>query len=428
MGDNYTEHDLPEFKKFLRREDCALACHGFQYFGLQAKGECYCGHSVGKYGILPPDECACFNEDVGKDRNCVFEYSNGNNGVKREILETAPGLHMCDAAVLADAEKQCNETRVREGVQVSDELQDACLFDVCFGSSAYAGFSAATENLVDNLAVISNESMVASAPASESSTAPTSASTSAQSSASTTPAASCAEICRSTKLTSTTATTTRTTTTRTTTFTTMSTKGEIAEGSCLVWGDPHVQVFDSGEDDAWSPKAREFDIVRGDAWIVESRHLRMQAHYMPDEARDEQKGTARAFAVTGVLLGAHMLRIEPMNGNVTWDGQPILQDIPSRFEVLSGLVSAEYLDVGRRIDPGMFHRPLRVVDVRLFPDIRLTFNRWDSHVDAHITMRRQVGGQDGLCGNFNGDFADDTTELIMARGAEVSAEESLFEA
>jgi len=36
----------------------------------------------------------------------VFEYSNGNNGVKREILETAPGLHMCDAAVLADAENE----------------------------------------------------------------------------------------------------------------------------------------------------------------------------------------------------------------------------------------------------------------------------------------------------------------------------------
>jgi len=211
----------------------------------------------------------------------------------------------------------------------------------------------------------------------------------------------------------------------------MSTTGEIpegTEGTCLVWGDPHIQVFDSGENDTWSPKAREFDIVRGDAWIVESRHLRMQAHYWPDEARDEQKGTARAFAVTGALLGDHVLRIEPMSGNVTWDGQPILQDIPSRFEVLSGLVSAEYLDVGRRIDPGMFHRPLRIVEVRLFPEIRLTFNRWDSHVDARITMRRQVGGQDGLCGNFNGDIADDTTELIMARGAEVSADESLFEA
>merc|ERR1712190_506369 len=156
---------------------------------------------------------------------------------------------MCDAAVLADAEKQCNETRVREGVQVSDELQDACLFDVCFGSSAYAGFSAATENLVENLAVISDESMVTSAPASEPSTAPTSGPTSAPSSVIITPAAPCAEICKGTKLTSTTATTTRTTITRTTTTTATSTRGETAEGSCLVWGDPHVQVFDSGEDD-----------------------------------------------------------------------------------------------------------------------------------------------------------------------------------
>merc|ERR1712190_469422 len=158
-------------------------------------------------------------------------YSNGNNGVKREILETAPGLHMCDAAVLADAEKQCNESRVREGVQVSDEHQDACIFDVCFGSPAYAGFDAATANLVDNLAVISNESLVTSAPASDSSTTPTSASTSAPSSAITTSAVSCAEICKRTVIST---TTTRTTTTRTTTTTTMSTTGEIPEGSCLV--------------------------------------------------------------------------------------------------------------------------------------------------------------------------------------------------
>merc|ERR1711976_440254 len=44
-----------------------------------------------------------------------------------------------------------------------------------------------------------------------------------------------------------------------------------------------------------------------------------------------------------------------------------------------------------------------------------------------ITMRAQPGGQDGHCGNFNGDAADDTKELLQQRMVgQVSPEELLF--
>mmetsp|Transcript_92544 Transcript_92544/g.288504 ORF Transcript_92544/g.288504 Transcript_92544/m.288504 type:complete len:266 (-) Transcript_92544:324-1121(-) len=45
-----------------------------------------------------------------------------------------------------------------------------------------------------------------------------------------------------------------------------------------------------------------------------------------------------------------------------------------------------------------------------------------------IMMHRQGGGQDGHCGNFNGDASDDTTEQILKRmGAQVSPASLLFQ-
>lgn len=158
---------------------------------------------------------------------------------------------------------------------------------------------------------------------------------------------------------------------------------------------------------------------------MRSKELSVQARYWPDD--NAKRGTARAFAVTGAVLGDHILQIESTTmGNVTWDGQPILQGLPSKFEALVGLISANYSDSGKLIDPELYHLPLRVMEVQLFPGIRLLFNRWPIHVDALITMRPEFEDLDGLCGNGNGDPSDDTVDMIMLRRVEVLAGESLF--
>lgn len=42
--------------------------------------------------------------------------------------------------------------------------------------------------------------------------------------------------------------------------------------------------------------------------------------------------------------------------------------------------------------------------------MEIVINRWPEHVDAVIKMPQQLNGQDGHCGNFNFDPADDTKE------------------
>merc|ERR1711972_604021 len=61
------------------------------------------------------------------------------------------------------------------------------------------------------------------------------------------------------------------------------------------------------------------------------------------------------------------------------------------------------------------------------PGVKLVVNRWSKHLDVTIHMRPQAGGQDGHCGNFNGDSTDDTVDLIQGRmDLNVAAADLLF--
>ena len=41
----------------MTSQTCSAMCAGFQYFGLQSAGECYCGNSFGRGGKAPESEC-----------------------------------------------------------------------------------------------------------------------------------------------------------------------------------------------------------------------------------------------------------------------------------------------------------------------------------------------------------------------------------
>mmetsp|Transcript_83930 Transcript_83930/g.227927 ORF Transcript_83930/g.227927 Transcript_83930/m.227927 type:complete len:149 (+) Transcript_83930:3-449(+) len=59
--------------------------------------------------------------------------------------------------------------------------------------------------------------------------------------------------------------------------------------------------------------------------------------------------------------------------------------------------------------------------------ISLTVYRWGNYLDLRIQMQPLPGGQDGSCGNFNGDAADDTTQAVFERiGARIGQGEMLF--
>jgi len=200
------------------------------------------------------------------------------------------------------------------------------------------------------------------------------------------------------------------------------------KGTCVLWGDPHVSVFDrSLAENKESVPILGF-YTSGDFWLVKSSSVSIQGRYGPTRWTAGQ-GALLALAVSGPFLRGHTLIIEPMeNGMVSWDGEQILEDVPSEF-FISGFVNVTFHgDMERSlIDPRQGHLPLRTVTARLPKVVDLIVNRWPKHIDAIIKMRPLDEGQDGHCGNFNMDPLDDTKELILERaGAEVPAEESLF--
>jgi len=200
------------------------------------------------------------------------------------------------------------------------------------------------------------------------------------------------------------------------------------EGSCTVWGDPHAIGFDSAA--AGQATGALPSIVNvfghGDFWIVKSSQVSIQGRYGPTQWTENGLSATLAVAVGGPFLQDHVLIIEPKNGQITWDGEPILQEFPSDWSV-QDLITAQYHELEEPIDRAQAHRPIHGVDVQLPQDVRLTVNRWAKHLDLVIHMRAQASGQDGHCGNFNRDASDDSVDLIRARmELQVPDQELLF--
>merc|ERR1719284_1077021 len=113
------------------------------------------------------------------------------------------------------------------------------------------------------------------------------------------------------------------------------------------------------------------------------------------------------------------------NGQITFDNQPILMSFGSYNA--AGVVVA-YNDQGELVDGAMGHLQRHIVHASLPGGVKVEVMRWSNHVNVRITMAPRPG-QDGHCGNFNGNAADDTTDSIRTRvGMGVSQAESLFRA
>lgn len=125
--------DLPVFKgQGLELRECALACRDFEFFGLQWKRECYCGHSYGKFGQLLDKDCKCEDpQNIGRERNCVYAFGDQTEPAEQTLED-------CKSDVRASAERHCRETVGRDGVLGHDKVFEACVFDACFGGSDFA--------------------------------------------------------------------------------------------------------------------------------------------------------------------------------------------------------------------------------------------------------------------------------------------------
>merc|ERR1712113_866232 len=90
---------------------------------------------------------------------------------------------------------------------------------------------------------------------------------------------------------------------------------------------------------------------------------------------------------------------------------------PSNFQ--NDVVQIQYNSMGGTLQNGREGKALHVVHITLPNSVQVQINRWNepdegSYINARIQMPKQPG-QDGHCGNFNGNAADDDRLQIRAR-------------
>lgn len=167
--------------------------------------------------------------------------------------------------------------------------------------------------------------------------------------------------------------------------------------SCVIWGDPHIDSFDHSV-------ASVYD--EGQYWLVNSQTVWIQGRFL---ATPFTRGLAatHAIAVGGHFLQGHTVVVGPLeSGKILVDGKPALTTFPSQQEV-GALAKLTYDGQAKVVDDSMSAEDKHVVHMDLPSGVRIEIMRWANHVNARITMMSQWNGQQGLCGNMNGNAQDD---------------------
>merc|ERR1712032_657882 len=104
-------------------------------------------------------------------------------------------------------------------------------------------------------------------------------------------------------------------------------------------------------------------------------------------------------------------------GSAQWNGTPILSGFPSTYR--NELVNAAYDSNGGTMQDGRQGKALHIIHLSLPLGVNVQINRWmepaeGNYINAKITMSAQPQ-QDGHCGNFNNNQADDDRLQIRAR-------------
>lgn len=100
-----------------------------------------------------------------------------------------------------------------------------------------------------------------------------------------------------------------------------------------------------------------------------------------------------------------------------YDGQLVMPTLGSMLR--NEIVTGNFDSIGDTMQKGREGKALKVVHLNLPLNVKVQINRWTepsegNYVNAKISMSAQPG-QDGHCGNFNGNPADDDRLQVRAR-------------
>lgn len=227
-------------------------------------------------------------------------------------------------------------------------------------------------------------------------------------------------------------------------------------GVCVVYQDPHIDGFDNPNQGPFLTRVSIFDSKhkvsllagvwnskgettwanegepnhdvnvydQGDFWLVKNDLVQIQGRYnISAEFGGNHSGLA-ALAIGGAVLGGGKMLVEPKIGSVVVFGERVrpVQDFVKHTE--AGPVRARtYYNAFTEGGVAPYG-----VDITLPSNIFLQIRRYNTHLDAKITIPRSAGRTDGQCGNFNGDSEDDSLEEVEKRmtSMSIAREELLF--
>merc|ERR1712050_148325 len=196
---------------------------------------------------------------------------------------------------------------------------------------------------------------------------------------------------------------------------------DVAAKMCTLWGDPHVISFDQVGTDKNQALSFYGD---GDFWLVKSSTVSIQARFEGTKYTEGLAATNQ-IVVAGAFLHGHKIEVGTFDsGILTVNGQKVIAGFPGSYSGAGFTV--RYDDQGQVPDVIPEGNEKRVVHMDLPLGVKVTVFQWANYMDVQIEMPKQPE-QDGVCGNFNGNPGDDTTQSIMARvGARVHMSENML--
>jgi hypothetical protein len=211
--------------------------------------------------------------------------------------------------------------------------------------------------------------------------------------------------------------------------------------SCVIWGDPHVVTFDEEvkrhrehplQEMFFRTRGWKADQVTvsaaGTFWLVKSDRALIQGRYAHNKTHPDVTNLVE-IAVGGPFMLGNTLKVGLLGESVKFNGQDILKEMGTSFykwHSCERLVAAKYHPDSTMVKNG---KKGPGIDIELPEGMRMTINRWHENLAVSISMCPQAGGQDGHCGNYNGDASDDSATMMLKRPenlAEVTSRSSLF--
>lgn len=162
---------------------------------------------------------------------------------------------------------------------------------------------------------------------------------------------------------------------------------------------------------------------QGDFQLVKSSVLDIQGRFKATQWTIENEHVDFASMIR-IIVGGQAAGKNVEVGNVDEDGEHVrcggnlmVIDLNGHGTYSCGSVRFTYSSEGPLLDGGMANvSPHRILQMSLPGNVFLQVNRWQNFINAKITMTKKgVKEQDGVCGTFDGNAADDSGKQIHAR-------------